>query len=256
MPTRADVETNPAGLLTQRERECLRLVDQHLSSKQIARELGMSKTSVDTYCDRARRKLGVPDRYEAARLLRRHDGDPVLTGSGQDAIRTDNPAARWLDDPATEGTAHGRPAELRQSASDRQGAAPAPGDRRLRGALAGSGPQGGEPSGLLLDPAGTAARRPVGDARPGGHGAAPGVRHAEAGAVQAGRNGPAGDPLHDLGPAGRELPAGRGRWLGPNELGPAARLGAIVAVAILTALAFGGMLAGLHALQALAVNLT
>ena len=48
----------------------LRLVDQHLSSKQIARELGMSKTSVDTYCDRARRKLGVGDRYQAARLLR------------------------------------------------------------------------------------------------------------------------------------------------------------------------------------------
>jgi len=50
---------NPVDLLTQRERDCLRLVDQHLSSKQIARELGMSKTSVDTYCDRARRKLGV-----------------------------------------------------------------------------------------------------------------------------------------------------------------------------------------------------
>ena len=56
-------------LLTPRERECLRLVDQHLSSKQIARQLGMSKTSVDTYCDRARRKLGVGDRYAAARLL-------------------------------------------------------------------------------------------------------------------------------------------------------------------------------------------
>ena len=57
-------------ILTPRERECLRLVDQHLSSKQIARELGMSKTSVDTYCDRARRKLGVNDRYEAAKLAR------------------------------------------------------------------------------------------------------------------------------------------------------------------------------------------
>ena len=59
---------DPLELLTPRERECLQLVDEHLSSKQIARELGMSKTSVDTYCDRARRKLGVDDRYAAARL--------------------------------------------------------------------------------------------------------------------------------------------------------------------------------------------
>jgi len=70
MAPRLPIVQDPVELLTQRERECLRLVDQHLSSKEIARELGMSKTSVDTYCDRARRKLGVDDRYEAARLLR------------------------------------------------------------------------------------------------------------------------------------------------------------------------------------------
>jgi len=69
---------DPLELLTPRERECLQLVDEHLSSKQIARELGMSKTSVDTYCDRARRKLGVDDRYAAARLLRRVGANPVL----------------------------------------------------------------------------------------------------------------------------------------------------------------------------------
>src|SRR6476469_3479540 len=73
MPDRPEITDPSVGLLTPRERECLRLVDQHLSSKQIARELGMSKTSVDTYCDRARRKLGVPDRYEAARMLRQSD---------------------------------------------------------------------------------------------------------------------------------------------------------------------------------------
>src|ERR1043165_7611975 len=88
-------------LLTQRERECLRLVDQHLSSKQIARELGMSKTSVDTYCDRARRKLGVVDRFQAAKLLRDVDGGAVLTASGQDTIRTDTPPQSWPDDLAT-----------------------------------------------------------------------------------------------------------------------------------------------------------
>src|SRR5437868_5646384 len=83
MTTRSDLRADPVTLLTPRERECLRLVDQHLSSKQIARELGMSKNSVDTYCDRARRKLGVDDRYAAARLLRQLDVNPVLIGSGQ-----------------------------------------------------------------------------------------------------------------------------------------------------------------------------
>ena len=37
-----------------------------------------------------------------------------------------------------------------------------------------------------------------------------------------------------------------------HGLGPAARLGLIGLIAIITALAFGGMLAGLHALQDLA----
>lgn len=55
--------------LSAKERECLRLVARRLSSKEIAAELGIAKTSVDTYCDRARAKLDVGDRYEAARLL-------------------------------------------------------------------------------------------------------------------------------------------------------------------------------------------
>src|SRR5262245_64775830 len=108
MPVWSEAMTNPVEMLTQRERECLRLVDQHLSSKQIARALGMSKTSVDTYCDRARRKLGVEDRYAAARLLRQTDVNPVLTGSGQDTIRTDNRPDAWLDEPAIkQGASHG-----------------------------------------------------------------------------------------------------------------------------------------------------
>src|SRR5258707_13485778 len=107
MRARDEFVEDPVGLLTQRERDCLRLVDQHLSSKQIARELGMSKTSVDTYCDRARRKLGVEDRYAAARLARQLDvGDAVnhvLTASGQDTIRTDAAVNLWPDASATQG---------------------------------------------------------------------------------------------------------------------------------------------------------
>ncbi|ENZ80757.1 hypothetical protein OR37_03337 [Caulobacter vibrioides OR37] len=55
--------------LTERERECLRLVDRHMSSKEIARELGLSKHTVDWHLDKARRRLGAADRYDAARRL-------------------------------------------------------------------------------------------------------------------------------------------------------------------------------------------
>ena len=55
--------------LTERERECLRLVDRHMSSKEIARELGLSKHTVDWHLDKARRRLGAADRYDAARRV-------------------------------------------------------------------------------------------------------------------------------------------------------------------------------------------
>ena len=65
LPDRAD------GLerLTERERECLRLVDRHMSSKEIARELGLSKHTVDWHLDKARKRLGAADRYDAARRV-------------------------------------------------------------------------------------------------------------------------------------------------------------------------------------------
>jgi len=61
----------PKGIdrLTPKELACLRLVAQRLSSHEIASELGIAKSSVDTYCDRARAKLGVSGRRQAARLV-------------------------------------------------------------------------------------------------------------------------------------------------------------------------------------------
>src|SRR5690606_4082308 len=165
------------------------LVDQHLSSKQIARQLGMSKTSVDTYCDRARRKLGVDDRYAAARLVREVAVNPVLTASGQDTIRTDNRPDPWPYEPATREQGDERPAELRESSGDRTGSSPAPGDRRLRDSLAERSLAGGDDPGLLVGAAGAAARRSVGDLHSGFDGPAPGVGHPQAGALQAVRNG-------------------------------------------------------------------
>jgi len=70
-----DMRAAKLSLLTAQERECLRLVGLQLSSKEIAGELGISKASVDTYCNRARAKLGVASRREAAQMVRNLEAD-------------------------------------------------------------------------------------------------------------------------------------------------------------------------------------
>ena len=60
--------------LTPKERECLRLVLENRSSKDIGRRLGISHTSVDTHIRRARAKLGLRDRYVAAEAVRAWEG--------------------------------------------------------------------------------------------------------------------------------------------------------------------------------------
>jgi DNA-binding CsgD family transcriptional regulator len=68
-PQAGSTAIDALSLLTPKEAACLQLVARHLSSKEIAAELGIAKTSVDTYCNRARAKLGVSDRFAAARLV-------------------------------------------------------------------------------------------------------------------------------------------------------------------------------------------
>jgi len=65
----AEDRYDPLSRLTSQERECLRLVAEQRSSKEIALALGIAKASVDTYCNRARAKLGVTNRREAARMV-------------------------------------------------------------------------------------------------------------------------------------------------------------------------------------------
>ncbi len=55
--------------LTDAQMDCLRLVDAHLTSKEIARVLGISPFTVDQRLDAARKKLGAPNRVEAAKLF-------------------------------------------------------------------------------------------------------------------------------------------------------------------------------------------
>jgi DNA-binding CsgD family transcriptional regulator len=91
--------------LTPKETACLRLVARGLSSKEIAGELGIAKTSVDTYCNRARGKLGVGGRQEAARLLRTMVADEgVVAAEGGYALAAQGGAARAALVPLTGAT--------------------------------------------------------------------------------------------------------------------------------------------------------
>ena len=59
--------------LTDGQKECLRLVYRHMSSKDIARELGISPHSVDARLRSAIRALGVATRTDAALRLAAHE---------------------------------------------------------------------------------------------------------------------------------------------------------------------------------------
>src|SRR5688572_3041512 len=72
-PSQADIESRVARL-SAGQLDCLRLVDQHLSSKEIAAELKISPHTVDQRIRGALHILGVDRRTQAARLVARHSG--------------------------------------------------------------------------------------------------------------------------------------------------------------------------------------
>jgi DNA-binding NarL/FixJ family response regulator len=61
--------SDPAALLTDREREVLELVAQGLTNKEVARELGVSPATIKAHMERIIAKLGVADRTQAAVLI-------------------------------------------------------------------------------------------------------------------------------------------------------------------------------------------
>jgi DNA-binding CsgD family transcriptional regulator len=70
------------GRLTERERQCLRLVAQGYSTKEIARLISVSGTRASKIIDSANRKLGVSRRIEAARYLAEHEKRGVFVIPG------------------------------------------------------------------------------------------------------------------------------------------------------------------------------
>ena len=66
---RQNIEASNLLALTDAQRDCLRLVYNHMKSKDIARALGVSPHTVDMRLRTAMRTLNVTSRIEAARLL-------------------------------------------------------------------------------------------------------------------------------------------------------------------------------------------
>lgn len=81
--TRRRPVTDPVAQLTEGQRDCLRLVYRHMTSKDIARALGISPHTVDMRLRTAMKTLGVDGRIDAARLLFDAEGE---TGAYQSLI--------------------------------------------------------------------------------------------------------------------------------------------------------------------------
>lgn len=80
------------GVLTERQRACLTRVAEGRTSKEIARELAISPSTVDNHINTAVRLIGCNTRLEAARLIQLAALDslnPVQPDDGQ--ARTDKP---------------------------------------------------------------------------------------------------------------------------------------------------------------------
>lgn len=67
------MESAHVARLTEKQRACLRLVYAHMSSKEIAPQLGIEPGSVDQHIKAAMRILDVGDRRTAAKMLAEHE---------------------------------------------------------------------------------------------------------------------------------------------------------------------------------------
>lgn len=68
--------------LSERQKEILRLIAQHLQAKEVARMLDISESTVKTHTDAARRRLGVASSRDAAKMLVAYE----TNGAGGKAI--------------------------------------------------------------------------------------------------------------------------------------------------------------------------
>lgn len=93
------MESQAVARLSARQRDCLRLVGALMKTEQIAAELGISPSTVNTHIERAVILLGAPNRREAARLVLAYEaGDPDKIPTETSRLPQD-PAAESIEQP-------------------------------------------------------------------------------------------------------------------------------------------------------------
>lgn len=95
--------TESGRSLSEGQKACLRLVAQGMSSKEIAKALGLAPQTVDTYVKTSMARLGVSSRREAARIvasegISQKSGSPPAGLAGLDGRpdQTATTGAGWL----------------------------------------------------------------------------------------------------------------------------------------------------------------
>jgi DNA-binding CsgD family transcriptional regulator len=232
----SDSPRNPrVTLLTDAERDCLRLVYQHMTSKDIARQLGVSPHTVDMRLRQAIRKLDVSSRIEAARALVLEEIALGINGMTADPAPD---AYQPLIYQAPEIEADAEMGRMRSPASQEVGAA----------SIRSSDPKQLE-HGSLARTLHQPNVRPVTDPT-GGSLAQPGASVGNvASAATLATDWPgiaAPDPGIDARPILTSRP-----WGKRNELSVGHRLGWMMFISFASALTFGGVLAALAALKTL-----
>ena len=211
--------------LTDGQRDCLRLVYGHMTSKDIARALGISPHTVDMRLRTAMKTLGVASRIDAARALIDAEG---IGGAGAGVATPYQPLIYQAPDVADDAAAR-TVGEPTSTVSDEY--ATQHSDTRFRAAF---GPPASGPPRL----AGASLPHPGTPAGQGTH-------------VERTTNGQAGTG-QDVAGRNFETPlAGSLPWGARNTLTPGARLAWIAMIAIGSSLAFGAILGALEALKKL-----
>jgi DNA-binding CsgD family transcriptional regulator len=77
------VNTSPVDRLTERQKDCLRLVRQGYTSKEIGRMLDLSPSTVDNHILAATQLVEAPSRAEAARMLHTSEARQKLPSQPQ-----------------------------------------------------------------------------------------------------------------------------------------------------------------------------
>lgn len=210
--------------LTEGQRDCLRLVYNHMTSKDIARVLGVSPHTVDMRLRTAMKTLNVDSRIGAARLLVQEEAGGSTTPDAYQPLIYQAPELVPPVEPAkmaTPGSTDGPVA----NASDSQLLQPAPQDSPVVDPLVNGPPR-------LANASMTAVAASS---------ALPQSIAADAGSFDPGAGIRPRDPVKGLSKP----------WGARNDLAVGARLTWIFAIAIGSSLAFGAILSAMAALKSL-----